>query len=482
MRNMRTASIVAAAALLSGCNLAPAYRAPTLPIPPAYPGAVQPRNASQGTAGLHWQGFFRDPLLRSRIETALANNRDLEAATARIAQARARAKVQDAQRLPTVSASGGASGQRIPLNAAGLDEVLGGGGRAVPDALTIEQYQVQAGISAFELDFWGKLRNQSEAQRRQYLATVEAARAFRLSLIGQVANSHYAIVAGGEGIALAERALAARRAALVIARDRRDAGVTSAVDYDQAELLVRQAETDLADLHRSFEQQANLLQVLLSGPSTAPTPPATPLAQAAVADIDPGLPSSLLLDRPDIRQAEQLLRAADADIGSARAAFFPSISLTGTFGFASSALGSLFDGNTQRWSYSGAINLPLFDGGARRGRLAETRARRDELVAEYQKSVQTAFREVADALSARRRYRDQVAAQAAAVAAQRRLAETARLRYDNGVAIYLEVLDAERGLFAAEQRLLLLRSSALQAQVALYVALGGSDGTLGAAS
>lgn len=481
---MRKSWILVAAVLTAGCNLAPAYRSPSLPIPPTYPPSGASAAPTARAASLDWREFFTDPQLQDTIAAALAHNRDLAAATARIAQARAKFRGQEAARGPTVAASGGASRRRIPLNTTGLDNVLHGNGPQIPDAITFDQFDTQVGVSAFELDFWGRLRNLGEAQRRQYLASVEAKRAFRLSLINQVATSYYAIRAGEEGIALAERALVSRHKGLEIARARKDAGVTSSVDYDQAALLVSQAETDLTELRRTTEQQGNLLQVLVGGPASSPGSglssgrvprPAQPLAAAQLAVLDPGLPSALLLDRPDIRQAEQVLRGADADIGAARAAFFPSISLTAAFGVASPALGSLFNQNAERWSYSGAVNLPIFDGGARRAKLSETRARRDELVASYQKSVQTAFREVADALSAQARYRQQVAAQVAAVAAQQRLADTARLRYENGVAIYLEVLDAERTLFSAEQRLLVLRSSALQAQAALYIALGGSD-------
>jgi len=253
-----------------------------------------------------------------------------------------------------------------------------------------------------------------------------------------------------------------------------DAGVTSSVDYDQAAALLTQAETQLAELRRTVAQSQNLLTVLVGGPITGPLPAGRRLGdQNQFAAIEPGLPSALLVNRPDVLQAEQQLLAANANIGAARAAFLPSISLTGLAGFVSPALRNLIDGNSQQYQVQGAALLPIFDWGRRNAQLRLSRAQADELTAAYQRTVQGAFREVADALVARRRFAEQIEAQTRAVEAQRRLARTARLRYNNGISIYLEVLDAERNLFSAEQQLLTLRSSALQNDVTLYVALGG---------
>jgi len=329
-------------------------------------------------------------------------------------------------------------------------------------------------VPSFELDFWGRVRNLSEAQRHEYLATVEGERAFRLSLIGQVAATYLQIRAGEEQIVLAGRAVVSRQEGLDIARRRMDAGVTSTVDYDQARLLVTQVETELAELLRTTAQNENLLTVLIGGPVTEALPASRLLGeQGNLTAIEPGLPSSLLANRPDILQAEQQLRAANANIGAARAAFLPSISLTGLAGFISPALDDLTNSGSRQYQVSGAALLPIFDWGRRNAQLRLSRARADELVAAYQRAAQGAFREVADALVGRQLYAEQIAAQASAVEAQRRLAQTARKRYDNGISIYLEVLDAERSLFAAEQQLLALRSAELQNGVSLYVALGG---------
>ena len=296
-------------------------------------------------------------------------------------------------------------------------------------------------------------------------------------MISDVAATYYSIRAGEEGIALAERTVASRRQGLEIAKLRLDAGVTSSVDYDQAALPVTQAVTELADLRRATEQRRNQLLVLVGGPVAAVLPAGKPINVAGQFEtLDAGLPAALLGNRPDVLQAEQQLLAANANIGAARAAFFPTISLTGAFGFASPELGGLFKGANQSWSFGSGLNLPLFDGGRRQALLGTAKAQRDELAATYQYTVQNAFREVSDALVGRQRYREQIRALEEAVAAQRRLAETAQLRYDNGIVIYLEVLDAQRNLFSTEQQLILLRATELQNGVSLYTALGGGLG------
>lgn len=468
----RAAATLALTSALAGCNLAPQYRQPVAPVSATYPEAA---TGTRNAAEIGWREFFADEQLKAYIAAALANNRDLAQAVARVEQARAQYRIQDAQRLPALDATAGASRTRIPLNSLGFGNAIPGAGDAAnPTSITYNQFSLGARVSSFELDFWGRVRNLAEAQRRQYLATVEAERAFRLSLVGQVAATYLQIRAAEEQIALAERTVASRKEGLSIAKRRMDAGVTSSVDYDQAAALLTQAETQLAELRRMVAQSQNLLTVLVGGPITSPLPAGRTLSdQNQFTAIEPGLPSALLVNRPDVLQAEQQLRAANANIGAARAAFLPSISLTGLAGFVSPALSSLIDGNSRQYQVQGAALLPIFDWGRRNAQLKLSRAQADELTAAYQRAVQGAFREVADALVARRRYAEQIEAQTRAVDAQRRLARTARLRYGNGIAIYLEVLDAERNLFSAEQQLLTLRSAALQNDVTLYVALGG---------
>ncbi|WP_042325547.1 efflux transporter outer membrane subunit [Paraburkholderia ginsengisoli] len=458
---------------LAACNFAPTYRQPELPIAGRFDTQATPN--AEGThlaTEIDWETFFADPHLKLLIATALQRNRDLAASVARIEQARAFYRIQNAQRFPQVNVNAGATRTKAPL--ASIDPEFGNSDTSIQ----FNQYNVQAAVTTFELDFWGRVRNLSEAARLRYLATVDAQRAFRLSLIGNVAAIYYAIRSGEEGIELAERTLESRRYALEVAKLRLDAGVTSMVDYEQAAILVTQAQTQLAELQRTTAQQRNQLEVLVGGPMPETLRDTLPQA-ARIADakqfneLDPGLPSALLVNRPDIVQAEQQLRAANADIGAARADFFPRIALTGNFGYVSAELSDLFVPGKQAWSVGALVAMPIFDAGQRQAQLAQTRARRDELVADYQRTVQTAFREVSDALIGRQRYREQITAQEQAVEAQRQLAETAELRYENGISIYLEVVDARRNLFSAEQQLIQLRATALQNGVSLYVALGG---------
>jgi len=471
---MRKAILLAGLSALAGCNFAPKYVQPAAPVAPAFPEATA---GSRAATEVGWREFFGDPRLQTYIATALTNNRDLAQSVARVAQARAQYRITDADRLPQVEGVAGVTRTRQPLNALGFpigDQGAGGGAVETPNSFTFTQYQLGVQVPSFELDFWGRVRNTAEASRREYLSTVEAERAFRISLVAQVAATYLQIRAGEEQIALAERVLAGRRSAVSLARRRMDAGVTSTVDFDQSRLLVEQAETQLAELRRTTAQNENLLTVLVGGPIAGPLPPARPLSDPGqFTGIEPGLPSALLVNRPDVLQAEQRLRAANANIGVARASFLPNISLTGLLGFLSPALGGLISGDSVQYRVGANATQPILTWGKRSAGIELTRAQADELVAAYQKATQTAFREVADALVARRRYAEQITAQTRAIDAQRRLVRVARLRYDNGLAINLEVLDAERNLFTAEQQLLALRSAQLQNDVSLYTALGG---------
>lgn len=471
---MRRAFIPVICLASAACNLAPPHQQPDLPIAGSFEGRdVAYAGGDRFAAEIGWQEFFGDPQLRYLIAEALKHNRDLAISVARIEQARAFHRIQNAARLPQVGAAAGASQTSAPAGA--IDPAFADSNATV----RFEQYNVQVAVTSFELDFWGRVANMSEAARRSYLATVAAKQSFRLSLIGNVAATYYSIRAGEEGVDLAERTLASRVYARDIAKLRLDAGVTSSADYKQAVILVAQAEMQLAELRRTTGEARNRLTVLVGGPIEGSLPDARPIDDAGqFRTLDAGLPSELLLNRPDIAQAEQLLRAADANIGAARADFFPRIGLTGNFGYASAELGSLFAAGTQTWSVGAFANLPIFDGGQRRSQLAQAQARRDELVAVYQRTVQIAFGEVSDALIGRQRFEEQIQAQKQAVNAQQRLAETADLRHRNGVAIYLEVVDAQRSLFAAEQQLIMLRAAALQNGVSLYVALGGGRDAL----
>lgn len=454
--------VVLAVSPLCGCNLAPDYVRPDAPVPAQFP---QLPAAGAAAPAIAWQAFFHDPVLRDLVGQALVYNRDLAGAAARIEQARAQFRIQRSQRLPGLDAN--ASGQRLrtPLSAAdGAPRV------------TVDSYAVQVGIPSFELDFWGRVANLNDVARRQYLATVEARNTAELSLVANVAASYYAVRASEEGIVLAERSLSSRQETLELAQLRMDAGLTSSIDFNQSYALVTQAELQLAQLRRNHGQALQLLQFLVGNPLPPTLPAGLPLdPDAQLTRLDPGLPSALLEARPDVRLAEHQLRAANANIGVARALYFPIIALTGAGGYASSDLSGLVSDSNRVWSFGAGAVLPLLDWGARRARVDGANAGRDEREVAYQSTVQNAFREVASGLIAAEENDRQIAAQVRAVDVQQALVVTAHDRYDVGLTPYLEVLDAERNHFAAEQNLLQLRAAALQDAVNLYAALGGGQ-------
>lgn len=460
---MRKILALFAATALTGCvNLAPKHERPALSTDAHYPeGFANDVAPGQRATEVAWQDFFADPQLEALIARAVARNRDLAIAVARIEEARGLYRIQDADRLPTVGASAEATRSRGPsLSGPGTD--------------TSNRYSVGVGVTGFELDFWGRVKNLSDAARAQYFATQQAERAFRLTLVRDVASAYFSSRGAEEQIALAEATVTSRREGLRIAKLRLDAGVTSALDYRQSETLLTQAETQLANLQLVKAQSDNFLAVLVGGPLPAGLPAPLPLAaQSRPPALSAGLPSDLLVARPDILSAEEQLRAARANIGAARAAFFPSIALTGNLGFASTSLDGLFGNNGLTWSFGPSISLPIFDFGRTRANLTVAEARENIAVASYEKAVQTAFREVADALAGRRYLAEQVEAQERGTLATRRIADLARKRYREGVSTYLEVLDAERNLFASEQALIELRRAQADNLVTLYVALGG---------
>jgi multidrug efflux system outer membrane protein len=451
-------------ALLAGCFRATPHVRPELPTPPTYAAAYD-SNTMAGVRAIDvgWRDFFRDPRLNTLIATALTNNRDLRISAARIDVARGLYRIQNADRLPTAVASADATRNHA-----------GQAGSGLPGGTTGDRYSIGVGVSAFELDFWGRVRSLSEAARSEFLATVQAQRAFRLVLIQDVASAYLASIEAGEEIRLAEATAQSRRDAVRIAQVRLRAGLTSALDFHQAESLLSQAEAALAALRLTQAQLNNLLFVLVGGPVPQPLPDPLPLTQQTnPVLLAAGLPSELLLARPDIMAAEERLRAAEANIGAARAAYFPTISLTGLLGFASNALTSLVGNDGLTWSFGSSIAAPIFNRGRLTGNMTVVRAEEAIAIADYERTVQVAFQEVSNTLAGRRLLAEQVAAQERGTVAQRQIAALARTRYLEGVVSYIEVLDAERNLFASEQALLQLRRIEADNLVALYIALGG---------
>ena len=452
---------VVALTLLTACHFAPKHTLPPLPTPVAYDPALDSARAGGVRAiDIGWRDFFRDPRLDTLIAASLKNNRDLRIAVARIDQARGFYRIQGSDRLPTGVASAG-------FLRTGTGE---------PGVAAVDRATVNLQVTSFELDFWGRVRDLTEAAKSDYLATVQAQRAFRLSLIQDVAATYLASIEAAEQIRLADTTVKSRREGVRIVQVRQRAGLTSALDVRQAESLLAQAEAAVAATQLARVQINNQLAVLVGGPVAGPLPEPLPLAeQTSPAILSAGVPSELMLWRPDVLAAEERLRSAEANIGAARAAFFPSISLTGAFGFASAALSSLFGAEGMLWSWGGQAQTPFFNRGRLKGNSQIAHAEADIAIADYDRTIQVAFREVTDALAARRFLAEQVAAQERATIAQRQIAQLARTRYIEGVASFLEVLDAERSLFATEQQLLRLRRNYVENLVVLYVALGGGQ-------
>ena len=450
--------------LVTACHFAPRHEPRPLPTPTAYDGHS---GAATGVRAVDvgWREFFPDPRLAALIEAALLHNRDLAASVARIDVARGFYRIQGAERFPAPAVTTGATRSHAGANASGFQ----GAGD-----ITTDRTSIGVAASAFELDFWGRVRDLTESARADYLATVQAQRAFRLSLIQDVASTYLASIETAEQIRLADTTVQSRREGVRIAQVRQRAGLTSALDLHQAESLLAQAEAALAGLRLTQVQVNNQLLVLVGGPVAQPLPAPLPLTQqTSPAALAPGLPSELLLARPDVLAAEERLRSAEASIGAARAAFFPSISLTGALGFASNALNTLVGNDGLTWSYGPSLLAPIFNRGRLRGNVTVARAEGRIAVADYERTIQVAFQEVSNALAGRQHLADQVAAQERGTIAQRQIAALARTRYLEGVVSYIEVLDAERNLFASEQQLLRLRRANVENLVALYVALGG---------
>jgi multidrug efflux system outer membrane protein len=450
------------ALVLAGCvNLAPKYERPQAPVAGAFPtveGTVNSGNAvaNEAPAAITWQRFFTDPRLQQLISLALANNRDLRVSVLNIEAARAQYQIQRSNRFPAVNA--GITGQR---QTTGKDQPIE------------SVYQAGLSVSAFELDFFSRVKNLSDAALAQFLATEEARKTAQISLIAQVANTYLTYLADEELLALVQQTLKTREESLRLTQLRFDNGVSSKLDLQQAVSLVETARTTLAQAQRQRAQDLNLLTLLIGQPIPDNLPAGATLATTNLPDLPAGMPSDLLAVRPDIRAAEQQLMAANANIGAARANYFPRITLTGSAGTASSQLSGLFKSGTFGWTFAPQAIMPLFDFGRTRAGVEGARAQRDIAVAQYEKSIQTAFREVADALAGQATYSEQLRAQQAVAAAETDRFNLSDLRYRNGTASYLDLLDAQRSLFIAQQQAIQANLQRLQNQVTLYRVLGG---------
>jgi Cu(I)/Ag(I) efflux system outer membrane protein len=447
---------VLALGLDGGCSLAPQYQRPEAPVPEfiTVDGAMAAAGGEE-VRRLGWRDFFVDPRLQELIGQSLKSNRDLRLAALAVAEARARYGIQRAERFPQAEV--------------GLQDNIAGGfsgqGRS-------ESYEVSL-MPSFELDFFGRLANLSEAALQEYLATEAAEKAARIALISQVAQSYYGLRLAEEQLEVAQNTLQSRRASYAFIESRLLSGRSSLLDLEQARSQVEAAEAETALREREAVRAANALQLLSGDFSAKSLPQPLPLAGQGLAELPQGIASAVLLERPDVMEAEHRLRAANADIGAARAAFFPSLSLTGNLGYMSDELGGLFGAANSFWNFLPKITLPLFNGGRLRANLELAEIRREASVAGYEKSIQNAFREVADSLHSRAYFIRQTEAQERYLVSRRLVLELALNRYRSGAESYLEVLDAQRGVWEAQLNLLNLRREQLLNEVSLYSALGG---------
>lgn len=462
---------------LAGCSFTPTYQRPQLPVPSQWPsyekvgaGETVARDILSAT-NLQlpsWRTFFNEPRLQSLIEKALEHNRDMRIAVARVAEAQAQFGIVQADRLPTINIVAGQSAARTPAQ---LSPTL--------RAQTNRRYDINAGMTAFELDFWGRVKNLDAAARANYLATTEARDAFRLSLIADVANAYYSLQEFDERRHLAKAAADSRAESLRLINKRREVGLANDLEFLTADAANVSARAELANLERNYRLANNALALIVGVPPQN-LPPNRPLADQVAADeLTVTLPSEVLLRRPDVRSAEQRLIAANANIGAARAAFLPHIGISLALGTASRTFSGLFDSETGSWSFVPSLVQPLFDSGRTQANVNLTEARKVIAIAEYEKTIQQAFREVADALAAR----DQLGEQLSALIANEK-SQTDRLRlvdarYRAGVSSYLELLDAQRDAFTSQQNVIQVRSALLTASARLYKALGGDTPTDG---
>jgi multidrug efflux system outer membrane protein len=466
-------ALLAGTVLLAGCNLAPRYVRPAGAIPVELPqGGVYPPAATDAVdvSRIGWRDFFLDERLRRVIETGLANNRDLRIAAGNVLQARAQYRVQRADLLPTISAGGTAT---YTNNIAGAT-----GGAGTGAAQDIEIYQATVGLSAFELDLFGRVRNLSRAAQEQVFASEEAQRSARISLIAEIATAWLTMASDSEQLRLSRETARAFEQTLRLTREQFRIGVGSELEVRQADTNYQGALSDIASLETNVARDQNALNLLVGTTVAQDLLPFAGLgAGPATRDALPGaVASEVLLRRPDVLRAEHLLIAENANIGAARAALFPTISLTAALGTLSTALSGLFKDGSYTYSASPSASLPLFDFGRRSGNLQYARASQQVAVATYEKAIQTAFREVADALAQRGKIGDQIRAQGARAESARVAARLSDARFRAGVDSFLTTLDAQRTAYAAEQQFVVTRLTQAGNLVELYRSLGGGLG------
>ena len=491
MLSRKTALVFATGLTLAGCNLAPKYVRPESAVPvmtpagPAYAatdaaGAIMPADTS-------WEVFFTDDRLRRVIRTALENNRDLRVSVANVAQARAQYRVQRADLFPTLAANGGATYQKSPFGVVGggtgggtggTGGGTGGGAGGAVSSGRADIYSANVGVSAWEIDLFGRIRNLTQAQQEQYFAAEENRNAAQVSLIAEIATQWLTMAADQDRLKIARDTERAFGQTVKLTQDRFRIGIASELEVRQARTSYDQARSDIAEATTLIAQDQNALNLLAGTTLTADMLPARlEETSPTLENLPANLPSEVLLRRPDIASAEHQLIAANANIGAARAAFFPNISLTAAFGTISLGLSNLFGSGTQNWSVAPSVSQTLFDFGRNKGNLRYAQATRDAAVATYEKSIQTGFREVADALARRGTIGAQLQAQTSLRDNAAGAFKLSELRFRAGIDTFLNTLDSQRSLYTAQQSLLAARLTRDSNSVELYRALGGGVAT-----
>ncbi|HEV8017250.1 MAG TPA: efflux transporter outer membrane subunit [Steroidobacteraceae bacterium] len=481
---MKRLIIASLAAALSACNLMPHYQRPQSPVPNRWPAdAVNASGTASPDASLDqigWRDFFTDPPLQRLVEIALENNRNLRIAVLNVSASEAQFRVQRGNLFPAISATGSGLAERLPANGALPLGGVGGSGGTSPQvptgsaATTFHYYTAGIGFTNYELDLFGRQRSLTTQAFEQYLAQSEARRSTQISLVAEVAADYFAVLADQALVKITHETLQSESESYELTRAMYERDTTTLLSLRQAESAVDAARASLAQYRRQLEQDTHALTLVLGQEIPTNLPPGKDMnAEGLLAAVPAGLPSDLLTHRPDILSAEHTLRAANANIGAARAAFFPSIQLTASGGTASNRLAGLFGSGTGSWSFAPTITLPIFTGGQNRANLDLAHIEKNVAVAQYELTIQTAFREVSDALSARGTYVDQRRAQESLVTADADAYRLAEMRFRSGVDSYLSTLDAQRSLYAAQQGLVTVRQAELTNQVTLYKTLGG---------
>ena len=466
---MRRLALFLAATSLGACSMDPHYVRPELPVPPSWPvGDAYLKQSEAALPSISYRDIFRDPRLQTLIEQALVNNRDLRVAAANIASARAQYHIQRAELLPEVDAS---AGYRFA-------DPGGGNSSGTSTNRASGSFSADIGINAFEIDLFGRVRSLSRAAQNRYFETEAAARTTRLTLVGDIGTAWLTYASDRSLLKIAQDTAASAGESVKLTKARLDGGIAPRTDLAQAQIVLTTAQSDLAQQTTLVAQDVNALQLLVGAPiDPALLPASIDEAAKSFAELPAGLDSGILLRRPDVVQAEYELRATNAEIGAARAALFPRISLTALAGFASGPLGSLFTGGAFNYSVAPNVSYPIFRAGAGKAGVRQSEAQRDAALATYEKAIQTAFREVSDALARRGTIEAQTTAQRALTAAASDNYRLSDARYRGGIDTFLQSLDAQRSLYSAQRSLIATELVAASNRVTLYRVLGG-DATL----